>query len=495
VRSRNTSFYLQWVSLLFIIAAAVLTIMQLISYSRLRSYYPEGMQVAGVPVGGLGPQQASQRLLQVYGLPVEIRYGEAVIHLEPNVAGFELDIESMLAAADFERTGGAFWPGFWDYLWNRQATPIAIPLRSTFSEERLRSYLKEEVAARYDLPATPAQPVPGTPNFVPGTPGRAMDIERALTLVEDALRSPANRTVSVTFDRTTAARPTLQSLQTQLVQVVDANGFDGIIGIYLRDLQNNDNIHLLYSNKQMYSVDPDLAFTASSTIKIPILISTYAQLGPTMTPEQNQSILNMITKSQNPPSDDLMRTVDQVRGPLVVTENMQKLGLDNTFLAGYFYIGAPLLQVFRTPANQRIDYSTDPDFYNQTTPADMGQLLEDLYECSETGGGALVAAFGGRINQQSCKEMIQYLKEDQIGVLIEAGVPDGTQVAHKHGWVSDVFGTTQNLSDAAIVYTPGGNYVLTVYMYHPVNVVWEPSSRLVAEISQAAYTYFNPPTQ
>jgi beta-lactamase class A len=470
--------------------------MQLVSYSRLRGFYPEGMTIAGVSVSGLDPQQASQRLLQVYGLPVEIRYGDEAIHLEPNAAGFELDMESMLAAADYERTGGSFWPGFWDYLWNRQRPPVDIPLISSFSEERLRAYLQEEIAARYDLPAIPAQPIPGTPNFTPGTAGRAMDIDRAILLVEDALRSPSSRAVSVTFERTVAGRPTLQSLQTQILQVVDASGFDGIIGIYLRDLQNNDNIHLLYSNGQRYPVDPDLAFTASSTIKIPILVTTYARLGPVMSPTEAEAILNMITKSQNPPSDDLMRELDQVRGPLIVTETMQTLGLENTFLAGYFYIGADLLQVFRTPANQRADYSTDPDFYNQTTPSDMGLLLEDVYECSETGGGALVAAFGGKIDQQACKEMIDYLKADRIGVLIEAGVPDGTQVAHKHGWVSDaVFGTTQNLSDAAIVYTPGGNYVLTIYMYHPVNVIWETASRLVAQLSQASYSYFNPPTQ
>ena len=91
--------------------------------------------------------------------------------------------------------------------------------------------------------------------------------------------------------------------------------------------------------------------------------------------------------------------------------------------------------------------------------------------------------------------MITYLASDKIGVLIEAGVPDGTQVAHKHGWTPDVNGVIKNISDAAIVYTPGGNYVLVMYAYHPVQAVWEPVSELFAHLSQIVYNYFNLPIQ
>jgi len=94
--------------------------------------------------------------------------------------------------------------------------------------------------------------------------------------------------------------------------------------------------------------------------------------------------------------------------------------------------------------------------------------------------------------------MIQYLKEDKIGLLIEAGVPDGTSVAHKHGWVLDVkTGVYHDISDAGIVYTPGGNYIISIYAYHPVQIIWEyPISRLgaarmFADISRVVYNYFN----
>jgi hypothetical protein len=134
---------------------------------------------------------------------------------------------------------------------------------------------------------------------------------------------------------------------------------------------------------------------------------------------------------------------------------------------------------------------TDPDIYNQTTPSEMGILLEDVYQCAESGGGALVAAFPDKMNSEVCRQIIAYLVADKIGVLLEAGVPEGTQVAHKHGWVPDTDGVVRNFSDAGIVYTPGGNFVLTIYTHHPVQVVFDTANQLFASLTQAVYNYFN----
>jgi len=89
--------------------------------------------------------------------------------------------------------------------------------------------------------------------------------------------------------------------------------------------------------------------------------------------------------------------------------------------------------------------------------------------------------------------MIDLLSRNRIGVLIEAGVPEGTRVAHKHGWVSDPFGVIHTIGDAGIVYTPGGDYILVVFLYDSKQLVWEPASALVARISMAVYNYFNLP--
>ncbi len=492
---RDTSFILRWVSLIFIAAAIVLTMIALTTYSRERGSYPAGMTIAGVPVGDVNPQTAAQRLLQTYNTPIELQYAGANIHMDPAVASFQIDTESMLAAADLQRTGRSFWGGFWDFLWNRQTGTTNVPLIATWNEDRLRVYLKEEIASRYDQPAIAAAPQPGKTTFAPGSPGQELNMERAVALIEDALRSPTNRTVALTSQRTNPGRPQLKNLEILIKQIVDLTPFDGLLGIYMRDLQTGDEMHFAYNQNSDIPVDPDIAFTASSTIKIPILISAYNHLGPDLDQSTQDLVLEMITKSENPASDALMYRIDSVRGPLIVSEDMKALGLNNTFIGGYFCSPenpCPLLQKFDTPANLRTDVSANPDIYNQVTSSDIGALLTDLYQCAQNGGGGLVAAFPTKMNQVVCQQIIEYLKRDRIGVLIEAGIPDGTQIAHKHGWISGTSGIIQNFSDAAIIYTPGGNYVLTIYVYHPIQAVWEPISSMIAQISEAVYNYYNP---
>lgn len=496
MRNRSTFTLVRVISVFFLSATLILIIISLIDYSRQRSNYPAGMTIGGVPVGGLDTQTASQRILQVYNTPIEANYAGAIIHIDPGTVGFEIELEAMLAAADLARTSSSFWGGFWNYLWNRESPPVAIPLRASLSEERLRAYLQNEIAPRYDIPPEPARPIPGG-GFAPGRSGQELDIDRAVLLIEDALRSPTNRSVSLTFQRSAPARPTIGNLEILLEQTIQATQFDGLVSLYMLDLQNGQEIHFILNQGQKIQTEPDVAVTASSTIKIPILVSVMLRNGTKpLDARTTDMIINMIKKSENPPSDALMAELDPVRGPLVVTADMKKLGLTNTFLAGFFEPGSPLLERIVTPANQRLDVSTDPDPYNQTTATDMGMLLSDIYQCATTGGGALTAAFPDRINQASCQQMVMFLAQDKIGVLLEAGVPGGTQVAHKHGWVVDpASGYMKNVSDAAIIYTPGGNYVLTVYTYHPQQIIFDDINALFARLAQITYDYYNLTTQ
>ncbi len=484
---------LRWVSAFFLLAAVVLTAFQLVVYSRIRSTLSSGLVIGGVPVGGLNRQQAAQRIIEAYATPVELHYGDAAIQLSPSVVDFQLDTESMLAAGDIQRTQQLFWQGFWDFLWNRSSNPKEIPLSSTYSEARLKTYLEEEIAKRYDKPPESAIPIVGTVNFQSGKPGTTLDINGSILLIENALKSLTNRVVTLPLQQTDPTRPAYQNLQVLLKQTIDLEGFDGLAGIYLLDLQTAQEIHFAYQKGQEIPVQPDIAFTASSIMKIPIMVSVFQRLGDNPDEETLKLLSDMIDKSGNEAADWLMdRVIADNRSPLVVGQDMKILGLDNTFLAGYFYEGAPLLATVTTPANQRTDINTDPDPYSQTTPTDIGMLLEDIYQCAETNGGALMVAFPGEITQAECQQMIDYLAQNKIGVLIEAGVPDGTKVAHKHGWVS-TNGIINTIGDAGIVYTPGGNYVLVIFLHHPEQLVWEPASKLLADLSRAVYNYYNLP--
>jgi hypothetical protein len=495
VRVRSLFSPLRWFSAFFLLAALILVTLQLVSFSRVRANFPPGLNIAGVPVGGLDRQQAAQRLLEAYNLPVEVRYNDAVIHLDPAQVDFQLDLDSMLAAAEQQRTQQLFWRGFWDYLWGRSSSPGEIPLRSTYSEDRLRALLTDEIAKRYDSPPVAAMPQIGTVNFQPGKPGTELDVDGSVLILENALRSLHLRQVVLPIKRSSPARPAFQNLEVLLKQTIDLSEFEGLTGVYLLDLQTAQELHFAYRQGENIPVEPDVAFTASSIIKIPIMVSAFRRMGDEPDEEALRLLGEMIIKSGNESSDWLMdRVIDSSRGPLLVTEDMHALGLKDTFLAGYFSVGSPLLKEIQTPANQRTDINTDPDLYSQTTTSDIGMLLEDLYQCTETGGGALSAVFPGEITQDECRQMIDLLASDELGLLIQASVPDGTRVAHKHGWVS-TFGVINTIGDAGIVYTPGGNYILVISVHHPEQLVWEPASRLIADLGRAVYNYYNVPTE
>jgi beta-lactamase class A len=305
------------------------------------------------------------------------------------------------------------------------------------------------------------------------------------------MQSPDKRIVQLTTMSIPATRPTIEVLHTLLKQLIDKSGFEGLTDLYFLNLQTQETIHFAYEAGQDISISPDIAFTAASTIKIPIMVSVYRQFKGQISPELDSQLKDMIARSDNIASDSLMAEIDEVRGPLVVTETMQQLGLLNTFIAMYFAPGSYPLQHFITPANSRLDVNTIPDTFSQTTPSDMGALLEDIYLCAQTGGGSLVAAFPGQVDQAACQQMIRYLEEDKLGALIQGGVPEGTIVAHKHGW--DI--SMNQFSDAGIIYTPGGNYILSLYVYHPVQALWDIVSPMYAELSRAIYNYFNLPSQ
>jgi beta-lactamase class A len=108
----------------------------------------------------------------------------------------------------------------------------------------------------------------------------------------------------LSFQSTAAARPTMQNLEILLQQNIAVAGFDGVMGVYLQDLQNGQEIHFALDRGELISVNPDVAFTASSTVKIPIMVSYFIKYGTEALNEQSSAlILDMIRKSENPPAD------------------------------------------------------------------------------------------------------------------------------------------------------------------------------------------------
>ena len=483
---------IRWIAIFLVVITVTLITIQLVSYSRIRSNFPLGLKVGDIPISGLNYEEAAERIYTSYRSPIELVYSGARIQVRPAVLGFEPQVENMLAVADKERVTDPFWSGFWDFLWNRNIEEVNIPLNADYNEAQIREYLVNEIAARYDTPAASPKPIPGSTDFAVGAPGTELDLDRATMQVINALTSPTERIVSLSLKQSSVPRPSLTDLEVLLKQIINVSGFDGIVELYMQDLETSRNIHFAYQSTDG-DLTPNIAFSAWSTIKIPVMVTAFRYLDDSPPQHYLDLMEGMIEQSENTSTDELAMTViDSNLSPLIVTETMQTLGLENTFWAGHFYIGAPILQRFDTPANTREDINTEPDIYDQTSPADMGMLMEDIYQCAEVGGGALIAAFPDEITQQECDLMVTFMARNQIAVLIQAGVPSGTTVAHKHGWATeDDDGLMHTMGDVALVYTPGGNYALSIFVHHPVQTLFDPANELFSELSKATYNYFN----
>ena len=476
---------LLFLSLLCLGAAAALTLQAQAGYQAMLAVLPAGSKIAGIPVGGLNRHDAGVRLVQAYLLtPVEAHYAGSVIHLDPQKCGFRIDLEGMLAEASRPAT-----LSLWDYLLNRRPLPVTVPLQASLDHGQLEAYIETEIAPFYQRAPTSAAPQRETLEFQPGQDGETLNVEEAIEKAGAAFFSLESRQVDFSSLPLAALPPDFKQLDPMLSTFLQTFGFNGVVEVYLQDLQSGQEINLAY--QQGRAVAPEIAFTAASTIKIPVMVSAFRSLEDASDPVKQQMIL-MIDLSDNDSTDAVMRAaIDENLAPLQVTRDMRELGFENTFLAGMFYPGAPLLERFETPANRRVDITTEPDPYNQTTAVDMGRLLAAIERCASQADGPLMDAFGGDITREECQFMIEMLRNNRKAVLLEAGLPEGTALAHKYGWVTDPLdGLMHNVSDAAIVYLPGGNFVLVVYVYQTDQLLWDSAQALVARLAIVASRYY-----
>ena len=93
MRSRGSFSFLRWGSLFLVLLAVVVTVLQLVRFSRLWINFPPNLSIAGIPVGQLTHQQAVERILTIFSQPVELRYNDARIQLNPTTVGFNLDTD------------------------------------------------------------------------------------------------------------------------------------------------------------------------------------------------------------------------------------------------------------------------------------------------------------------------------------------------------------------------------------------------------------------
>ncbi len=215
--------------------------------------------------------------------------------------------------------------------------------------------------------------------------------------------------------------------------------FPGLPGLVITDLRTG----------QSTSMNEHQVFISASLYKLFVAYSVYRQIDTgalsLTTPVGNTTVAGcldrMITVSDNACGVTL--------GNLVQWEsqntNLQAAGFKDTKLAR----------------------SSD----ERTSAADVANLFQQLYS-------------GKLVSPSSNEHFLSLLKRQQIANRLPARLPAGTIIAHKTG---DLDGLVH---DAGIVYTPGGDYSLTVLSGPWPSPADAPAT--IADLSAQTYKLFNP---
>lgn len=479
---------------MMLFASLGLLVYELLNFAGRENRLAAGISVAGVRVGGLPEDQARATVEEAFAQPITLYYQGFPINLNPNSVGFRLSSAAMFAEARAaSEAGGGFWERFFLYLLGQAETVVRdIPLIADYQTTALRAEL-DNIANRYDQPAEMGGIDVATLTTFSGGSGFEMDMEATLGLIDAALRRAENRFVDIPLLEGSGASAGMRTLEQLLKAYLDSQGFiyDGqtsVASIYIQDLTTGEEIN----------INGDVAFTAASTIKVGILLDYFRVKNGDPSVDDAFILANSLLCSANSSSNLIMQKLiggeDLFRGIQSVTDTLQYSGANNSYLTAPFVDGSPNQQfdsIAPPETAPNPNFNTDPDFFNQTTAEDMGTLFGMIYDCAEHGTGLMTAYPNGEFTQQECRRMIELMSGLELNRLLPAGLPVGTRISHKNGWVGEITG------NAGIVFPPNGrDYVISVYIWQDTGAtgfqdyirLWP----LIEEISRATWNFFSP---
>lgn len=466
-----------------IILVVVYVVVQFIAFRASLSRIPATWTVAGGSFPDQPIDEVVARIKDTFDSPVILHYTKDSRALVPASVDFKFDAEATAAKFRSARDESAGAGSFLRRLLFQPPDPLDLSIVSTYSPEKIRLMLSE-MALAFDNPAQPPLPDLQTMTLKPGRPGYTLDIAASVQPAADALNSILHRDADLVIRTQPAPAASID----QLAGLIQGRikDFKGNAGIFLKDLQTGKEVR----------VNSDTAYSGISIMKIPIMVEVYRKLGQPPDVETYRLLTETLgAESGNFTANLLLRQIgdgDSYAGVARLTASMRYLGLVNTFMATPYDQKDVTPPAVATPANSRKDVWANPDPYMQTTPEDVGVLLEMIYQCSQ-GGGALMVAYPGAFTSDECRQMLDIMKKNIIAdaegipTLLRGGLPPGTPFAHKHGWDFDT------RCDVSIAFTPGGDFVLAVYVNTPQAwVEWDVANGIMVDVARAAYNYFNP---
>lgn len=262
-------------------------------------------------------------------------------------------------------------------------------------------------------------------------------------------------------------------VRTRITQVPGAE-----VAVYYRRLSNNDTL----------AIDADTLFHAASTMKVPVMIELFHAIDagrlklnqPVLVTNQFKSIADGSTFSADS-ADDSDSTLYHEIGHSVPLERLMDLMIQkssnlatNTVIelvgatrvdSEAHALGVTRMRVLRGVEDGK---AFNLGLNNVTTARDLGILMGAIAE-------------NRAASRKSCEAMRKILLGQEFDTEIPAGLPPGTRVAHKTGWITGV------LHDGAIVYPNGsGPYVLVVLTKGIKDL--KVAQSLIADISRLIYS-------
>jgi beta-lactamase class A len=316
--------------------------------------------------------------------------------------------------------------------------------------------------------------------------GSTLDVDAAVKQIDERLRAVGGSRRVTLAPAPGSARPTPEQLQEQIEAL--AKDFKGTIGVYVYDLA---------SGEQIAGLNERTAFTDASTIKVAIMLNAYINL-PKLNARQTEALKKMIVESDNLKANDVMAaaaggttTESAFEGAEQMSAMLADLGLKNTFLFVPFEAG-DFIKLYKVKFKTGPKQGGEAPFISssntiRTTPNEMAQIYVYLEQCGR-GQGVLLEKFSENLTADRCKEMIGWLEKNADAKRMMSGLPKGARVAHKSGWIPP-----QVQADVGIVRSPGGDFIVSIYVYQPGERYSDKAVQgVIGGYARLVYSYYNP---
>ncbi len=447
-----------------------------------QSVLPPGMSINEYPVGGMTREQTLEAIAQAYTTPITVYYRSEISLLQPEMVELSLDVTVTQENLDEVLAEQSQAQGFISYILDlvlrREPERQRVSAVVTYSRERADAFL-ERMARKHDHPPMASVPLPEAGTFRPAQPGTELDVEASLPLLIKAILSPIpkERQVHLVVHTEPPPNTSLDLLHEAISTAL--SGFPGVAGVFIKDLETGQEL----------CINCNVAFSGMDLLKLAVVMERYRGLDQPPNATTEELIAAILTGEEVAPVDALLAQLgagDAMEGTAQVTGFLQSLGLQSSFIAAPYGERDPEHPPpeIATTANSNAAFFTEPDPYMQTTPMEIGLLLEGVYQC-DAGGGFLRVLYPQKITPGECQSVLAWMRSGSEDSLLAAGLPAGTPIAAEHGWQ----GATH--AEAALLYTPQRDLMVAAFFYQPNWLVWEDAAPTFATVGQLTYRFYN----